>query len=397
MKKLLQINTTANWGSTGKIAEDIGKIAIDEGWLSWIAYGRGNPNSKSQLIRIGDNKDILFHGLQTRLLDNHGLASKSATCNFIKTIDDIQPDIIHLHNVHGYYINYKILFDYLRIWGGPVVWTLHDCWSFTGHCSHYSFLSCNRWKRECHHCPQINRYPRSFICDRSAANFKDKLEAFTSLKNLTLVPVSNWLRWQLTESFLRNIPTLTIHNGIDITTFHPIQFSKKSNTKIILGVASVWDDRKGLYEFYKLRELLPIDYRIILVGLTEKQISELPNGIEGITRTDSIEQLVGLYNCAEVFVNPTFEDTFPTTNLESLACGTPVITYNTGGAPETVDAKSGFVVDYGDINMLAKKIQVTCTITPFSSEYCRNRAVEFFDKTKNFQCYLSLYNSLLNP
>ena len=177
MPTLLQINVTANWGSTGKIAEDIGRIAIEAGWESWIAYGRGNPHSQSKLIRIGSDFDMNLHGLQTRLFDNHGLASNKATKHFIKQIKAINPDIIHLHNIHGYYINYEILFDYLKEWGGPVVWTLHDCWPFTGHCAYYEFSNCYRWKSRCYDCPQIKSYPASLCYDRSTKNFFDKQES----------------------------------------------------------------------------------------------------------------------------------------------------------------------------------------------------------------------------
>lgn len=346
MLTLLQINVTANWGSTGRIAEDIGRLVMHDGWESWVAYGRGKPESASNLIRIGSDMDMRLHALQTRFFDNHGLASAKATSRFIEKIKKISPDVIHLHNIHGYYINYQSLFQYLKDWGGPVVWTLHDCWSFTGHCSQYFFEGCNRWLSECHHCPQLRSYPASLMRDRSTLNFLDKSKAFSGLENLTLVPVSKWLNGELHKSFLNGYPSQVIHNGIDTEMFNirPQKAREKMGKKVVLGVASVWNSRKGLEEFCKLRAQLSEDYMIILVGLSLKQISMLPSGITGIQRTDSIDQLVGIYNLADVFVNPTLEDTFPTTNLEALACGTPVITYDTGGSPEAVDEKCGVVV-----------------------------------------------------
>lgn len=396
MPKLLQINVTANWGSTGRIAEDIGNLVIENGWDSWIAYGRGNPQSRSKLIRIGNDCDMKIHAIESRLFDNHGLASKSVTKNFISEIEKINPDIIHLHNIHGYYLNYPILFDYLKKWGGPVVWTLHDCWPFTGHCAYYDFIGCDKWKSQCGKCQLLNQYPRSLFIDRSYKNFKFKKETFRGLKNLTLVPVSDWLNHQLSESFMSEYNSVTIHNGIDIDVFKPKNIIKNnSDKKIILGVASVWDRRKGLDEFIKLRKILPHEYLIILVGLTLDQISSLPEGITGIRRTDGIDEMVNLYNMADVFVNPTLEDNFPTTNLEALACGIPVITYNTGGSPEAIDKDTGCVVEYRNINQLSEVIQNVCEEHSFSKESCRMRAVSMYDKKNAYEKYIQLYKSVL--
>lgn len=395
--KLIQINTTANWGSTGKIAEDIGKIALENGWESWIAYGRGKPKSESNLIRIGNDFDMHFHGIQSRLFDNHGIASKKVTRQFISQIKNISPDIIHLHNIHGYYLNYPILFDYLKSWGGPVIWTLHDCWTFTGHCAYYDYIKCDKWQTKCYECPQQRSYPASFWKDRSQANYFDKKKSFLGCPNLTFVPVSNWLKRELSKSFLSEYNAITIHNGIDINLFHPIHnIHSYSDKKIILGVASVWDKRKGLDEFIKLRKILSNDYEIILVGLSERQITTLPKGIKGLKRTESVEQLVSLYNRANVFVNPTLEDNFPTTNLEALACGTPVITYNTGGSPEAIDAETGAAVNYQDIDLLATKIKEFCKSSSSTiSQKCRNRALILYDKNIVFRKYIRLYNDIL--
>lgn len=396
MPKLLQINVTANWGSTGRIAEDIGNLAIDDGWVSWIAYGRGNPRSRSKLIRVGNDWDMRMHAIESRLFDNHGLASKSVTKKFILEIEKIRPDVIHLHNIHGYYLNYPILFDYLKTWGGPVVWTLHDCWPFTGHCAYYDFIGCDKWKSQCEKCQLLNQYPRSLFLDRSHKNFKCKKETFAGLKNLTFVPVSDWLKLQLSQSFLSEYNSVTIHNGVDIDVFKPKNVIKdNSDNKIILGVASVWDRRKGLDEFIKLRTILPQEYIIILVGLSLDQISSLPKGITGIRRTEGIEEMVNLYNMADVFVNPTLEDNFPTTNIEALACGIPVITYNTGGSPEAIDKDTGCVVEYRNINQLSETIRNICEEHPFSKDACRMRAVSMYDKKKAYEKYIQLYKSVL--
>ena len=299
MKTLLQINSVVNSGSTGRIAEEIGQTAIAAGWESYIAYGRNNRPSKSELIKIGNDQDIILHGLQTRLFDRHGLGSKSATQDLVERIEKIKPDIIHLHNIHGYYINIEILFKYLQGTNIPVVWTFHDCWPITGHCSYFTFVECEKWKTQCFSCPQKTDYPASWLIDRSEKNFKLKKKLFTSLPNVTLVPVSNWLSGILEESFMQNFPLKVIHNGIDTEVFRPSAgetvFHKKhclENKFILLGVASVWSPRKGLKDFIALSKLLDNDFQIVSVWLTRKQIEQLPDSILGIERTESVEEPV---------------------------------------------------------------------------------------------------------
>jgi len=251
MRTLLQINSVVNSGSTGRIAEEIGQTAISQGWESYIAYGRNKRLSQSQLIKIGTDWDIKMHGLQTRLFDRHGLGSKSATQIFIKQIEAIKPDIIHLHNIHGYYLNIEVLFNFLASTQIPVLWTLHDCWPFTGHCVYFDFVGCKKWLTQCNNCPQTRTYPASFFLDRSTQNFNLKKELFTGVHNLTLVPVSQWLANLLRQSFLKNLPIQVINNGIDIETFKPVpsnnlRFKFKLQSKfIIIGVANIWSERKG--------------------------------------------------------------------------------------------------------------------------------------------------------
>lgn len=402
MTKLLQINLSFNYGSTGKIAEQIGLLAREKGWDCFGAYGRTNNKSQLPLIKIGSNFDIKWHGIETRLLDNNGLASRKATAQFVEWAKFYNPDIVHLHNIHGYYLNYPTLFKWLKEWGGPVVWTLHDCWPFTGHCAYYTFSECCKWQIECNHCPNLGNYPKSYW-DGSRRNFKLKKESFLGLKNLTLVPVSDWLERDIEKSFLKDYPSIVIHNGVDLDVFKPSD--KKSevrekyslvNKKLLLGVASGWHKLKGLEELKNLRDLLSCEYQIVLVGLTDAQIRELPYGITGITRTNNVQELVDLYSAADLFLNPTLEDNFPTTNLEALACGTPVITYNTGGSPEAIDYKTGLVIDYKDIKGFADGIISSIQNNSFSSQDCRDRAVRLFDKNKAYKSYIRLYETLLN-
>ncbi len=402
MPTLLQINVTANAGSTGRIAEEIGLKAIASGWDSYIAYGRNERPSVSKLIRVGNDMDVKLHGIQTRLFDRHGLGSKKATIEFIKKTETIKPDIIHLHNIHGYYINYPVLFSFLQKIKIPIVWTLHDCWSITGHCSHFTYIKCEKWKTQCHSCPQKSSYPASYFLDRSKKNYILKKDLFNSVSNLTFVPVSNWLSDLLKESFLQNYPIKVINNGIDTKVFKPYEnsdFRDKYGLKgkiLLLGVASIWGQKKGLNDFIELSKQLDSHCRIVLVGLTTKQIQQLPKSIIGITRTENIQTLAEIYSTSDVFINPTYEDTFPTTNLEALSCGTPVITYKTGGSPEAIDDLTGIVVERGNIKQLIKAIeQVRKNGKEHYTDACRNRAIQYYNKDDRFEDYISLYNEIL--
>lgn len=396
--RLLQINVTANVGSTGRIAEQIGLLAKHQGWESYIAYGRSAQSSNSNLIKVGNILDILYHGLITRLFDRHGLGSRMATKRLVKKIQRIQPDIIHLHNVHGYYLNYKILFEYLATTPIPVVWTLHDCWSFTGHCAHFVGVGCDKWKEQCRSCPLTNQYPKSFV-DGSTRNYNVKKTLFNKLLGrLTIVPVSHWLEGYLEQSFLQQHNIQTIANGVDISVFRPQpSVVNQLNTKTIIGVSSVWNDSKGLGDFIKLRQLLPQTIAIKLVGLSAEQVESLPEGIVGVVRTRSVEELVDVYSGADAFVNPTYADTFPTVNLEALACGIPIITYRTGGSPEAVTSETGVVVEQGNLEELKNAIMaVLSNGKSYYSAACRKRAEEHFDKDKCFQKYIDLYKEILS-
>lgn len=391
--KILQINTAANTGSTGKIAEQIGNTLIQNGHQSYIAYGRGNRPSRSNLVKIGSQKDVYQHKLITLFYDKHGLGSKRATKDFIKKLETIKPDAIGLQNIHGYYINYEILFEYLKNKNIPILWTFHDCWPFTGHCSFFDSVGCRKWKTHCQHCPITKNYPKA-LRDRSYQNFEDKKEAFKGLKHLRIVTPSHWLANFVKDSFLNTYPVHVIHNGIDLNVFRPLEDVYENNTKIILGVASTWDIRKGLKDFVQLRKALNSSYKIVLIGLSQKQIAHLPSGISGIQRTENVEALVEWYNKASIFVNPTYVDNFPTTNIEALACGTPVITYNTGGSPEALGENTGTSVDKGDINALKEAI-MSLTKNKDRIKICRQRAVKHFNAQERYQDYLNLYKNLI--
>lgn len=395
MYRLLQINVTANWGSTGKIAESIGECAIKHGWESFVAYGRYANPSRSELIRIGSSVDTYWHYGVQRIFDNEGLCSKRATNKLIAEIKRIAPDVIQLHIIHDHYLDYKILFEYLNTTTIKVVWTFHDCWAFTGHCFHFVTKNCERWKTQCHSCPLRNEYPKTLL-DRSVRNYTLKKSLFPANENLVIVPCSEWMANFVRESFLKDKQIFTIRNGVDLDVFAPTTRGiQVGETFKVLAVSSVWTQEKGILDIYQLREMLPEDVEIILVGVSEKQQQQLPIGVRGIQRTQNIQELVNLYNEANVLINPTYADTFPTVNLEALACGTPVITYNTGGSPEAIDEKTGVVVPQGDVKALADAI-LQMKEHLLSPTDCRQRAEMLFDKNKCFEQYMNLYNELLS-
>jgi glycosyltransferase involved in cell wall biosynthesis len=379
-------------------------MLIQQGWKSYITYARYCLPSKSRIIKIGNKFDIYWHGLNTRLFDIHCLNSTGVTKRLVRKIENIKPDVIQIHNIHGYYLNMKVLFDYLSQSKIPVVWTLHDCWAFTGHCVYFDYAGCDKWIDGCYQCPQKKEYPASLILDRSKKNYMLKKKLFTSVNNMVIVPVSYWLGDMVKQSFLNRHKIQVIQNGVDIDVFSPGKNSDKVRKKynlgnkfIILGVASEWEKRKGLADFIQLNSIIEHDkYKILLVGLSKRQIKYLPDEILGIERTENTEELGELYNLADVFCNPTWEDTFPTTNLESLACGTPVITYQTGGSVESVSKDTGFIVKKGDIGELYDLIKkIRRQGKQYYSYNCRQRAVKNYNKHVKFKEYISLFEELI--
>lgn len=399
MKKprLLQINVTANWGSTGKIAEQIGLCAMEHGWESYIAYGRMMNPSKNHLIRIGSQWDVYEHYAEGKFFDNEGLASRRATRSFLKKVDEIKPDVVHLHNIHDHYLNYGLLFTYLAKNEIPVIWTQHDQWATTGHCM-YNLCGCERWKMECHDCPLVKWYS----LDRSRRNHQLKKRLFADVPSLTIVPVSEWLGNNIRQSHLKDRPMQVIHNGIDIHIFSPQptnaheRYGIDKSKKIVLGVAALWDARKGLNDFYALAERLPKEeYAIVIVGQQTEKERDINNACQMVfvDRTQNALELAQLYSSASVFVNPTYQDNYPTTNLEAMACGTPVVTYRTGGSPESVDEKTGVVVEQGDVAGLEEAVKRLSSWN--CQNACRQKALRDFDNAKCFNPYIAIYNKLI--
>jgi putative colanic acid biosynthesis glycosyltransferase len=400
---ILQIDVAVNVGSTGRIAEQIGQKVIENQWESTIAFGRQQAESQSQKIKIGNKWEQGYHLLLTRFFDRHGFGSVSGTKALADKIKFLSPDIIHLHQIHGYYINIQILFEFLSRYNKPVIWTLHDCWAYTGHCCYYERVNCNKWQTECNTCPLTGYYPQSWFMDNSKENYIQKKKLCSEIKDLTIVPVSNWLASELSHSFLKERPVIPICNGIDVHKFRytdPSEIKDKlslGDKKILLGVASPWSEVKGLNDFIRLSEIIDDNYKIILIGLSETQKKNLPNRIIGIGRLSSPSELVKYYSLADVFVNPSIAESFGLVTVEAMACGTPVVGYNVTATPELIPSGTGYVVDKGDVNALFQKVKIIVENGKNKySEACRNNVVVHYNKDFQYEKYISLYRDKLH-
>lgn len=401
MPTLIQINTTLNSGSTGRIAEQIALLAQEYGWKCYIAHGARYVN-KSQIesIQIGTKFGNIFHAFMGEFLGMHELGSVIATWWFIQKVKRIKPDIVHLHNIHGYYINIRLLFNFLAKEKIPVVWTLHDCWSFTGHCTHFEHGGCYKWRKECHDCPLLMAQYKSRIVDRSKNNYLIKKALYNKIDNMTIVPVSNWLAELVSQSILKRFHIQVIRNGIDLSIFSPSPSDIKGklgigkNQKMILGVVS--SGFKGKKEFARLSK--DKHYQIVIVGAKKEWMTDVPSNVICIARTNSQKELAEYYNAADVFVNPTYDESLGLTNIESMACGTPVVTYQSGGSPETIDKNTGIAVKRGDFFALTNAIEEILKKPKENySKFCRERAEKYFNKDERFQDYITLYKTLIRP
>ena len=400
--KLVLINAeSGKGGGPATICDDIYynfvKASADNEAL--VCYGRQcNDKTDVNRYKVGDKLSLGWHLAKTRLLDSHGLGSASATRKLVEELKAYKPDIVNLHNIHGYYLNYKILFEYFKEADVPVVWTLHDCWPFTGHCAYFDLAGCEKWKTHCENCPQKSAYPASWI-DRSAKNFDLKRELFAGIsKNLTIVTPSAWLGDLVKESFLKDCRIEVINNGIDLNIFKPMPGSFKKqrgieDKKMVLALASEWTVRKGFEDIKYIGQNLPEDYQLVIVGLQDEQVAEVPDGIIAITRTDNVQQLIEIYSEADVFVNASVEDNFPTVILEALACGTPVCTYDTGGCREEIDDTCGKLVPKYAKEELISAIRKYEFKTQEQIEACVQKA-KGFEKKAMYDKYNRLFEEI---
>lgn len=363
--KYLFINSVAGFGSTGRIAAETCRELMKDGHQCVLAFGREEANCGDiQTVRIGSPLAYKLHGVRSRLADDHGFGSKAATRRFLDWVRDYDPDVIWLHNIHGYYIHIGLLFAYLRTCGKEIRWTLHDCWAFTGHCAYFDYARCDRWRTGCHSCPQKGSYPASIGLDGSRRNYARKKQLFTGIPGMKLIVPSHWLESRVKGSFLREYPVEVVYNTINREIFRPTpsDFRQRHGLEgktILLGVASVWDARKGLQDFIELSKLLDDSYRIVLIGLTQAQIDSLPDAILGLPRTNSMQQLAQSYSAADVFLNPSTEETFGMTAMEARCCGTECIVYQDTACEEIVEQFGGIAVPRGAEHLLAAVRKLT--------------------------------------
>ena len=400
--RVLMVNSVAATGSTGMICRALWKKVTASGGEAVIACGRATAAPGIATHPIGTKMDIYAHGLQTRLLDAHGFGSRRATEKFVRWMKEYDPDIIHLHNLHGYYLNIGVLFRALREMNKPVVWTLHDCWAFTGHCAHYGAVECEKWRTGCHHCPQKHTYPASLLRDGSAGNYQRKRQLFTLPQDMTLVTPSSWLAGELANSFLNRYPVLTIHNGIDTSIFRPTPTDilgrhGLAGKRIALAAAHVWHNGKGLREMRRLADALGHPWQVVLVGKFPRRMPPLPANVTCISRISDPAVLAAWYSAADVFVNPTHGDTFPTTNLEAQACGTPVVTFPAGGSPESIypPLRQRLICPDFQVQSLSDCVRRAAELTPLQRQEIAAWAAEAYELDKFTDHYYRLYQSLL--
>ncbi len=400
--KVLYINTLCGYGSTGKISEELAQSVVLQGGESLICYGRRNYSGEVPSYKISSEFESKINGAMQRIFDNEGLGLPFSAFRLIKKIKEFQPNIIHLNNLHGNYLNYKILFNFLKTTNIKVVWTLHDCWSFTGHCTHFDCFGCDKWKTQCEHCQNKNCYPKRYGFDNSIKQYKLKRKLFNSLdgSQMVIVSPSKWLDNLVGQSFLKNVKHLLIYNGIDISNFsvvdnHTFDGAIDRSKKIVLAVASAWSLKKGFYDILKISDKLSDEYVIVIAGVDDTLKKEIKNkNVVIVNRTETQAQLAELYSLANVFINPTYEDNFPTVNLEALACGCPVITYKTGGSVEVITDFNGQVIEKGNVNQMIEKIVEVCSKTYDKAKLIED-AKNKFDKKLMIKGYLEVYKAII--
>ena len=396
--RIVQINGGAK-GSTGKIMMGIANVARSQGnevmCVAPITSTNRYVDKSCGYYRIGNYYSRRFNVGFARMTGFNGCFAWLETYRLLKKIDKYNPDIIHLHNLHDSYINLPMLFNYIKKYDIPVVWTLHDCWAFTGQCPYFTLAQCDKWKKGCYNCSQYREYPASFY-DNTKKMWRLKKKWFTGVKHMTIVTPSKWLAGLASKSYLREYPIKVINNGIDLKVFKPTngnfreQYKIPENKFIVLGVSFAWGYRKGLDCFVEMAKKLGEKYQIVLVGTDERLDKQLPNDIISIHRTQNQKELAEIYTVADVFAMPTREENYPTVNMEAIACGTPVVTFNTGGSAEMLDKKSGIVVEKNDVDTMIKTIVQICEKKIFNKEECLERAKKF-DENENFYKYIELY------
>lgn len=392
--KVLFVNSVCGYGSTGKIVERLAREVESRGGESLVCYGRYDYSGEVYAVKITSKTENYVNAFNARLLDNDGFGLKSPTKRLIKVIEEFKPDVINLHNLHGYYLNIKVLFEYLASTDIKIVWTLHDCWPLTGHCVHFEYARCDKYLSGCFDCPQKKEYPTALLLDNSKNNYKKKQASYEKIKkeNLIVVTPSLWLKNVVEKSILSRFETVCINNGVDLQNF---DYKKGDVKKTILAVASTWTEKKGYKDVIELASRQRGEYKVVMVGVSDKQEDELKGtDIVAIKRTSNQKELAELYRNSLVFVNPTYEDNFPTTNIEALASGTPVITYKTGGSVEVIEKGNGYVVKQGNIDDLINKIRLV-EKDDFDRKAISDNAKAKYSDYKMSEKYMTIFDMLI--
>ena len=383
----------------GSVANQMYKIAdaATQGGHTCYTFSKpieGFENKRNNHFFIGTILSVKIHNLAAGITGFHGLFSVFATLDLIRRLKNIKPDVLMLLNLHGWFINLPLIFNYIKKNNIKVVWRFPDFWPMTGHCTGFSTVKCDKWKDGCYNCSQYRSYPQAKV-DRSKQLYKLKKKWFVGVKNLTVVSISKYMIDFIKQSYFKDYKFRVIYNGIDLDIFKPTEsnFREKYGLEdkyIVLGVASDWSERKGVDVMVQLSKRLDDRFKVVVIG-TEKidsgeNILALPAQKQEILRE--------IYTAADVFANPTREEAFGNVNVESLACGTPVVLFNTDGAPESIDDTCGIVVDKNDIDEMQKQIENVCINKPFSREDCIKRA-SLFEKGKRTREYVNLFEEIV--
>lgn len=404
MPKLVQFNPVANWGSTGRLTEDIGDVVMAAGWESYIAFGRQFNPSKSHLLQVGGKLSVWSHTMKTRLFDRQGFGSYHATKQLLKKFDEIKPDVFQFHNLHGNFLNLPLVLQYATKKNIPIVWSLHDCWSMTGHCSHFVRVGCDRWKTECHDCPLKTTYPASWLIDSSRRNYREKKRLIEAVPQLSIISGSEWLAGIAAQSYFKGRDIHYIPDGIDTDIYQPRDNGNEIRRKlglegkfVILATGTDWGDNKGLSDYGKLRKMLPDEYAIVLVGMSAEAMENVPAGVIGLPRTKTPQELSEYYSMADCVMSLSRMESFGLTPVEGFACGTPAIVYDTTALPELITPETGFVAKFLDVEDVKIKVEaMRAKGKDYYSARCREIALEKYDRKVCYEEYMKVYMSYLS-
>lgn len=404
MPTLVQFNPVANWGSTGRLTEDIGDVVMAAGWESYIAFGRQFNPSKSHLLQVGGKWSVLSHTLKTRLFDRQGFGSYCATKKLLKQFDEIKPDVFQFHNLHGNFLNLPLVLEYATEKDIPIVWSLHDCWSMTGHCSHFISIGCEKWKTGCYKCPLKRKYPNSWLLDSSKRNYREKKALIQAVPRLTIISGSEWLAGIARESYFKGRDIRVIPDGIDTDIYQPRNNGDEIRKRlglegkfVIVATGTDWNEDKGLSDYGKLKNMLSDDYAIVLVGMNEEALAMVPEGVIGLPRTKSPQELSEYYSMADCVMSLSKRESFGLTPVEGFACGTPAIVYDTTALPELITPETGFVAKFLDVEDVKIKVEaMRAKGKDYYSARCREIALEKYDRKVCYEEYMKVYMSYLS-